>query len=183
MPFNLPRPTDRYDSQNETATRSAIAIELAALRELVNGLAAGGYTKVEEDARFLKLAGGVMTGNITLGTGGSVFEKSVTYPGMGVALKASGLIADSGVLDIGGADMLGIALIIDNTAAAALAVLGASIADTTVSAIRGTWSKTINTASSTNVYWNAASSTYRIQNKTGSGRVYNIVRFGGAMTM
>lgn len=134
-------------------------------------------------AAFLPLSGGTMTGDITMGTGGTQLKRSVTYPGFGILAKPTAQIAVNGTVDIGGADMNVLSYIVtDGNEMAEAALLGGG-ANTVVRQISGAWSGAQGTAGKHNVYWNAGTSTYRIENKTATPRFYYIVRLGDPITM
>ena len=179
----LPSPSNIYERENEAQFRHALEQELVRVRTAIAGINGGSYSKAQTDAKFLPFTGGVLTGDITLGAAGSKVQRSQTYPGLGVSIKPTASIADLATVDIGASDMLGLALITADNGASALALLAGVVLDTTVLAVRGAWTKVAGTAASINVYWDNVNNKYRIENKSGSARIFYVVRFGNPVTM
>lgn len=156
----LPRPPERFSPQEESQNRRAIEAAFAEVKARLDNLEAANATAL---SAYLPLAGGVMTGNLTVG--GAQFLKSTTWPGLGLTLPAAASIANNGTLELHDTNFAGVLLIILDTGQAALVACNGH--STSVLAIRGSWTTVSGTASSLNVFWNAGTSRYRFENKSG----------------
>lgn len=88
-------------------------------------------------------------------------------------------IANNGTYALGGTDATGLVLITTREPAVAeYALLGSSATTAERYDSAGTFTITKDTAASWNVYWNAASSQYYLQNKRGSTILVRVVRLG-----
>lgn len=91
---------------------------------------------------------------------------------------ASASIANDGTLDIDTDRVAGCLLITSVSGKTALVGVSGTVHTTVVFAVAGTWSGTQGTAATINVYWNAGTSTYRLENKSGAAQVFFVTRFG-----
>jgi hypothetical protein len=89
------------------------------------------------------------------------------------------VVANDGTSDFCDSTFTGFIMISNNEDVSAIfALKGATGATLEVSDPDGHYSVTQGTASSTNVYWNAGTSRYRLENKRGAEVTYSIFRIG-----
>jgi hypothetical protein len=88
-------------------------------------------------------------------------------------------VANNGTQDLGGTAMSGMLIVCDSEGLSAIFHLtGTNHTTAEVSDPSTVYSVTAATATSTNVFWNAGSSTYRLENKRGASRNYRIHLIG-----
>ena len=167
----LPRPSVRYDPAEQTEARRIMDLNTA---ELAARVAALEETVAANLAGYLPLSGGVLTGNLTVGS--AQFLKSTTWPGLGLTLPAAASVANNGTLELHDTNFAGVLLIILDTGQAALVACNGH--STSVLAIRGSWTTASGTAASLNVFWNAGTSRYRFENKSGFAVIPRIWQLG-----
>lgn len=92
---------------------------------------------------------------------------------------ASITVANDGVAELGTTQMAGFIDIVSNSGECARFQLnGTNNTTAEVNDTQGVFSVTQGTASSINIYWNAGSSTYRLENKRGGSRNFRILHSG-----
>jgi hypothetical protein len=88
-------------------------------------------------------------------------------------------VANNGTQDLGGTAMQGMLVVCDSEGLSAIFhVTGTNHTTAEVSDPSAVYSITAATATSTNVFWNAGSSTYRLENKRGTSRNYRVHLMG-----
>lgn len=91
-------------------------------------------------------------------------------------------VADNGTYDLGGTSMAGFLTIVSgNAEIARFQMNGTNHTTTELTDIANVFSISQGTVSSINVYWNAGSSTYRLENKRGGSRNFKLV-FDGSFS-
>lgn len=119
-----------------------------------------------------------VSGYLTVGSGATV-RGNGTFAGAGMDCFPVNL-ANLATAAIGDGNTIAIVLIAENAAANAAIVLlrGGAHAVTIVQAINGTWGTTAGAANNYNVYWDAGTATYRVENRIGSLSGFYIQRVG-----
>lgn len=102
----------------------------------------------------------------------------------GPLMETSFTVADNGTQDLGGIAMQGMLFITESEGLSAQFYLKGTYGSTSeVSDPSGAFSITVTTASSTNIYWNAGTSTYRLENKRGASRTYRVLLVGSYIAL
>lgn len=124
-----------------------------------------------------------LSGPVTVQTGLAV-RGANAYAGGAMDVAASGTIANNGTLDIGDTGSFGVAMICDSSGArvAFVSLHGGAHVTIIANAISGTWGTVQGAANNFNVYWDAGSSKYRIENRTGATTTFYVCRLGNFPT-
>lgn len=116
------------------------------------------------------------------GTSGTVFKPKTTYDGLGIVPQETASLATTQTVEVDGGTSVCAALIISSNGDVALGAIAGGNHATSITAIRGSWS-TVQGTSGTNLYWNAGTSKYRLENNTGGTLVYSIMKIGTTVAM
>lgn len=112
---------------------------------------------------------------------GLVTAQTINAPINGFQVASAQVVANAGTYDFpGGAAARGFLFITaeEDNATAIFQMRAGTGTTTEVSDPIGLFSAAVGTATSTNVYWNAGTSTYRVQNNRGGSRTYELVIIG-----
>lgn len=127
---------------------------------------------------LLRVGGPARVSQLAVGNNLAV-RSGVTYPGAGVDVAVSGTVANNATIAIGDGSSNGLVLIVTNQVEAAIVQLRGSLPGVVIAqAITGTWGAAVGGANNFNVYWDAGTTTYRIENRTGGNRAFYIQRIG-----
>jgi hypothetical protein len=133
---------------------------------------------------YLPLTGGNLTGD--LGIGATRIRREVAYKGLSVSAADTSVVGSGGgVVDIADGNTAAICLITNDGGESVIVSLQGGVHAVVVLSTgggTGAWSAAAGTAASTNIFWNAGTLTYRLQNNTVNNRTYYISKFGAVPT-
>lgn len=116
------------------------------------------------------------------GASGTEFIPKLTYDGLGVRPQETAPLTSPQTVEIDGGTSVCMAIIVSGNGDVGIAALAGANHATSVTPIRGNWS-TVQGTVGTNVYWNAGTSRYRLENNTGGTLSYSIMKIGNTVAM
>jgi hypothetical protein len=137
---------------------------------------------------YLPLTGGTLSGALLLdaGNGQTAIRPASSYKGTGLSAAGTGtVLGTGGVAVIGDGNTIAITLIVNSRNEAVIALLQGGVHNVALLSLgggTGTWSSTQGTVTSNNVYWDAGSSTYRVENTTTFDHEYHLLKVGAVAT-
>jgi hypothetical protein len=136
-------------------------------------------TTANADAPAIRDANGDTAFRNVVLAGPTNMRGSVTYPGVGVDPAATASIASGSNFPIATASDNGFVFIETSNAESAIAHIRGGLSAASIAlAVQGTWGTTAGAANNFNVYWDAGTSTYRIENRVGTARTFKILKVG-----
>lgn len=116
---------------------------------------------------------------ILRGAGDTGLLAGVTYPRVAIAPLSTSSIANGANFAIASSSENGFLIIETSNAEAAIAhIRGGFNAVSIALAVQGTWGTTLGAANNFNVYYDSGTSTYRIENRSGSARQFKVCAMG-----